>query len=202
MKVSTAAAIVAAVLLFAPQAAFATDQPPSAKAADSPSKGTIVLGMPLISTTRASVHETLKASNVPAKREDDRYWYDLYDASDVLDGADQLSMGYSLRDGRLGEVRYHFPAFMDPQKVRQIAEMVAEKYGKPNRSSGNVSLGEVEYVWTLPDGVVLTVSRGWPDTSVSLGYQVPAVFRQMTAEQAENDKAEKESAAKRQSKNF
>lgn len=165
-------------------------------------KATEVMGIRLSSAKREDVRVAMNATKTPVIREDSLYWYDLYQAAALLDGADQLAIGYSLADGRLGVLRYNFPAFMDTEKVRQVADMVVQKYGRPSRSSGDVNLGAVQYVWNLPDGIILTVARGWPDTSVSLVYEVPSVSKKIAAEMAENEKAEKKNSAKRQSKNF
>lgn len=202
MRLVTTAMLIVAGILCASPTPFAAEQTAGQKAAGGQTKGTAVLGVQLTTATRTDVRAALKSANVPATREADTYWYDLYDASSLLQGADELAVGYSLKSGQLGALQYHFPAQMDPQKVVQIAQMVAEKYGRPNRSSGNVDLGEVKYIWNLPDGVVLTVSRGWPDTSVFMIYEVPPVARKIDAEVAENKKIEQQNTAKRQSNNF
>ena len=193
--------VVLALSLVAP-ASFAADQTAIPRSGEVQTKATSVMGIQLTTATRSGARASLKAAGASATRENDAYWYDLYDASSLLEGADQLLVGYSINDGRLGVMQYRFPAFMQNEKVREIGEMVAAKYGPPAKTTGNVGLGPVKYQWNLPDGILLTVSRGWPDTSVLLAYEVPAVSRKMEAEQAENDKAEKANAAKRQSKNF
>lgn len=184
------------------QATLAADPAPTPKTGQSSAKSTQVLGFQLSTAMRENTRAALKTAGAKVSREDDRYWYDLYDASALLDGADVLSVGYSLKDGRLGVLQYSFPNRMDTEAVRKIGDMVATKYGPPGKSSGNIGLGKVTYVWTLQDGVTITVFRGWPDTSVLLTYEVPTVSRLMADEQADNEKAQKESAAKGQSKNF
>jgi hypothetical protein len=57
-------------------------------------------------------------------------------------------------------------------------------------------------VWNLSDGVKLAVSRGWPDTTVFMSYKVPHVYKQMQVELDENEKAQKQTAAKKQSNAF
>ncbi len=201
MKLFTAA-VAASTILLGAVAVDAADQTAPVSESHAQADVTEVLGIRLATASRDIARDALKSASVPAQREDNRYWYDLYDASGLLQGADSLALGYSMATGKLGRVSYTFPAFMDSGKVKEVGEMVATKYGRPNRASGNVGLGPVKYTWMLSDGVVLTVSRGWPDTSVEMAYEIPAVARQMQKEQAENDRAEKESAAKRQSHNF
>ena len=194
--------IMALTLSLGTPASFAADRTATSGSGEVQTRSTSVMGIQLGSATRAAARAALKAAGAPGTRENDAYWYDVYDASSLLEGADQLLVGYSITDGRLGMMQYRFPAFMQNEKVREIGEMVAAKYGPPAKTTGNVGLGPVKYQWNLPDGILLTVSRGWPDTTVLLAYEVPAVFRKMEAEQAENDRTEKASAAKRQSKNF
>jgi len=185
---------------------LATIPPLAVMAADAPATPAIaglqVLGIPLASATRDQVRASLRQQSVTATREDDRYWVDLYDAHSVLDGASVLQIGYVLKTGRLAYLQYNFPAFMDSGKVKLVAEMVTQKYGKPISARGRVDLGEVEYVWTLNGGIKLTVSRGWPDTSVSMTYRVAEPYRQMQAELDDNERAQRESNAKAQSHAF
>jgi len=164
--------------------------------------GIQVLGVTLNTATRNEARSTMKAQGAIAKREDDRYWYDLYDPSSLLQGASQLSVGYSIRTNKLAFVQYEFPAFMETEKVKEVGDMVAQKYGHPSSATGNIGLGPVEYDWNLNGGVKLTVSRDWPDTTVYMTYQIPAAFKQMQAEMAENNKEQKQQSAKKQSNAF
>lgn len=187
-------------------AIMATIPPLMANAADGPTKpassGIQVLGISITTATRDEARASLKQQAVPAKREDDRYWIDLYDARSVLDGASDLQVGYVMKTGRLAVLQYTFPAFMETGKVKEVAEMVTQKYGRPASSKGMVDLGPVEYVWNLSGGVRLSVSRGWPDTTVSMSYRITDAYRQMQAELAANERATTESTAKKQSHAF
>lgn len=193
MRLSLKAVAVAVTFLAAipPLAAKAADGPTAPAAA-----ALQVLGIPLATATRDQARASLKQQAVPATREDDRYWVDLYDAHSVLDGAADLQLGYVLKTGRLAYLQYTFPAFMDTAKVKAVASMVTEKYGKPASAKGMVDLGEVEYLWNLGNGVRLTVSRGWPNTSVSMTYRVADAYRQMQAELDDNERANNAGKAK------
>src|SRR5689334_10757536 len=133
-----------------------------------------------------------------ATRENDRYWADLYDSSRLLDGSRELSLVYT-DAGDFAAARYVFNSSLNVGQFTQVAELVASKYGAPNEKQGNPALGEVNYVWHLADGIVLSVSRGWPDTTTYLEYRYPENYAIMLREQQENDARKKLEQKQRQS---
>jgi len=160
---------------------------------------TLIFGEALNCTSKTNLRNALKNGGLVATREDNGYWYDIYDSTAALEGSSKLSVAYI--KGEFAKAYYQFNSSMDTGKVVEVRDMVASKYGKPTSSSGNPSLGEVTYTWKLKDGIKVEVTRGWPDTTVYLNYIHPANFAAMEAEQerqkqvAETEKRSKQSKA-------
>jgi hypothetical protein len=163
---------------------------------------TTILGVVLASAKRQDMRTAAKKEGVAPEREDDAYWYDIYSAKGLLDGAETLKMGYVAATGQLAIVQYEFPSFMDTGQVGRISSMVQTKYGAPNSKKGNIGLGNVVHTWKRPDGVVITVSRGWPSTTTFLIFTVPSAKKDMDAEIEANKKEEIEQQSKKNNKAF
>ena len=101
----------------------------------------------------------------------------------------------------LAEVFYRFPAKLNPQKVVEIMEMVAAKYGAPAQSQGNPTLGEVNYYWDV-GGIQIEVGRGWPSTTVYLTYVLPKFKEAMDKEMATIRERQKEKELQKSSNAF
>ena len=141
-----------------------------------------------------------KQAGAKATREEDGYWYDTYNSSELLEGTSELSIAYI--KVKFAKAVYKYNSMMDAHKVVEVRDMVVSKYGKPATSNGNPSLGPVSYTWKLKDGIQVKVSREWPDTTVYLTYTHPANFAAMEAEQARQKRAEEDEKRGKQSKAF
>jgi hypothetical protein len=160
-----------------------------------------IFGVHLKNATRANVRAAFKKTPLKAERESDQYWVDLYHSSKALEGSSQLAMGYT-RQGQFAYAEYTFPSRMDTQQVRKIADMVAAKYGKPDSSTGDVGLGEVEVTWQNDNDVTITVYRGWPDTTTYLRFSDADAEKQMNSEIEDTKNAQTREKAKSQSHAF
>ncbi|MDY7228361.1 hypothetical protein [Hyalangium rubrum] len=163
---------------------------------------TTVFGVALTSAKRQDIREAAKKEGATPEREDDKYWFDIYSAKDLLDGAEKLQVGYVAATGQLAVLEYVLPSFMDTEQVARISSMVQAKYGAPSSKKGNIGLGNVVHTWNRKDGVVITVSRGWPSTTTSLTFTVPAGKKAMDAEIAANEKAKVEQQSQKNSRAF
>jgi TPR repeat protein len=161
---------------------------------------TLIFGEALNCTSKKSLRQALKTGGLKVMREDDGYWYDNYDSSEALEGSSELSVAYI--NDKFARASYEFNASMDTGKVVEVRNMIASKYGKPSSSSGNTSVGEVRYIWKLKDGIKVEVSRGWPNTSVTLAYIHPVNFAAMEAEQKRQEQAEEAEKNGKQNKAF
>lgn len=155
----------------------------------------------LLLATRERFRKAIKKAGAPPLRENDRYWYDKYDSSHLLDGTDILYAGYVERTGKLAIVEYRFPTRMNTHKIVEVKDMLASKYGSPDTSSGNPDLGSVSFTWDQ-SLVKIVVKRGWPDTTVYLDYIVKDAKEKMDAEVAENERKQKQKKCKTQSSAF
>lgn len=161
---------------------------------------TLLFGEALNCTDKTAMRLAVKQAGAHVTREDDGYWYDLYDSSSLLDGTSELAIAYI--GEKFAKAYYKFDAMVDASKVVAVRNMVVSKYGKPATSEGNPSLGPVSYTWKLKDGIRLVVKRGWPDTTVYLEYIHLANYAAMEAEQERQKRVEEDGKRSKQSKAF
>jgi TPR repeat protein len=150
---------------------------------------------------RGQLRQAVRAVGGRSKREDNGFWYDLYDSSSLLDGSKELQLGFT-QDGEFAKAIYVFPSHLDRMQVRKVADMVVSKYGPPKSVRGNLELGEMSYTWLQPDGIELRVHRGWPDTTTFLEFTHPTNTLRMTAEIEGIKTQQQQDAAQRQSNAF
>lgn len=161
---------------------------------------TLLFGEALNCTDKTAMRLAGKQAGATATREDNGYWYDLYDSSALLDGTSELAIAYI--GEKFAKTYYKFDAMVDAHKVVEVRNMVVSKYGKPATSEGNPSLGPVSYTWKLKDGIRLVVKRDWPDTTVYLEYIHLANYAAMEAEQERQKRVEEDGKRSKQSKAF
>lgn len=148
---------------------------------------TFLFNEAVMCTDKNALRAAIQDGGAVVEREDDDYWYDIYDSSQVLEGTSKLSVSY-IKD-KFARAFYEYDSDMDTEKVVEVRDMVVSKYGKPATSSGNPAVGEVRYTWKLKDGIQLEVKRGWPDTTVYMTYTHPANFAALEAEQERQKRA-------------
>lgn len=91
---------------------------------------------------------------------------------------------------------------MDIGLVTRVAKLVSSKYGKADSQSGHSGLGPVTYKWRLPQGMLIEVSRGWPDTTTYMTFIDPINKARMDAEMAQAQARREQVRAKAQSQAF
>ena len=158
-------------------------------------------GVQLNGASREQIRQALRKQGVKALREDLAYWFDTYSAQGLLEGADELAMGY-LTSGRFAVATYTLPSFMDVQQASRVAEMVSSKYGRPTAVRGNYGIGPATATWSLGSSARVEVFREWPNTTTYLRLSDPAAMEQMRSEMEEDRKAQAAQKAKAQSKSF
>lgn len=161
---------------------------------------TLLFGEALNCIDKEALRNASKQAGAKVTREDNGYWYDLYDSSELLEGTSELSIAYM--NGKFAEAYYKYDSFVDRHKVLEVRDLVVSKYGKPASSEGNPSLGPVTYTWKLKDGIKVVVERAWPDTTVYLKYIHPANYAAMQAEIKRQANAEENDKRSKQSKAF
>jgi len=155
----------------------------------------------IMCANRDDMMAATKKAGASAKQEDKNKWGDYYYSSNVLKGSSELYVGYTV-DDYFAYAQYTFPSRMDSQQVVKIKNMVASKYGEPTYRNGNVGLGNVTYKWTLDDGIVLKVSRGWPNTTTYLRYTYSKNYKAMQDEMKRQRLAREKKEAQAQSNAF
>jgi hypothetical protein len=119
---------------------------------------------------RLDFRQAMKKQKLKVIREDDRYYADAYDSSELLEGSTELRVYFNERTNKLSSVEYMFPSSMDTSSVVGIKNQIQIKYGAPTQSYGNPKVGEVGYTWEAGDGAKIYVNRGWPNTTTFLIY--------------------------------
>lgn len=166
-------------------------------------RGSVELfGTLLKGATRDQLRTAFKAGGLQPERVDDSYWIDLYKANGVLDEASSFKAGYTQANNTFAFAQYTFNAFMDTALVTRVAKLVSSKYGKADWQSGTPRLGSVVYRWHLPQGMLIEVSRGWPDTTTYMTFTDPTNKRRLDAEIAQAQAERDQLRAKAQSKAF
>lgn len=111
-------------------------------------RGFELFGVSVHNAIRWEMREAVKEAGAKPVREKDQYWYDIYEADGMLEGASELSIGYTIPEGLFATLFYKFPSRMDKEKAIELKEMVASKYGPPDKQKGQERLGELSYTCT------------------------------------------------------
>ncbi len=114
-------------------------------------------------------------------------WGDSYLSANILKNSSKLYLLY-LRNA-FAKAVYTFPSNTDTAQISKIYSFVSSKYGKADSAVGNTSVGKVTYEWYLEDGIVLAVSRGWPNTTTYITYSYPEKKQAVMVEQEQQRKA-------------
>jgi len=139
---------------------------------------TKLFGVEIKCATRDVLRIAVKQAGAIIKHKDSGYFADTYHSEKLLKNSDSLILLYTDESpNRFAQAKYTFNSHLDAHQVVEVKEMVVSQYGVPDNATGNLSLGEVIYKWYLSDGIELTVSRGWPDTTTFLVYTYPTHYR-------------------------
>ena len=153
---------------------------------DVESAETVVLfGVPLSRVDRQLMRQRIEqAGGIPLTEKNDR-WYDVFEAGDLLAGADRLFVGYSLRNATPAELRYRLPGENTPGGVARVRDLLEEKYGAFQAGS---ELHEFEGVHARREvrGVTIELRRSWPDDALELRYVLPEELAYLREEQQQN----------------
>ncbi|MCP4474801.1 MAG: hypothetical protein GY821_09615 [Gammaproteobacteria bacterium] len=157
-------------------------------------------GLNIATASKTQVVQALTQQNF-AKIRESYYQCQSYQVNKKLLDADLLRVCYT-QAGKLALAEYRIPAFMNAQKVVDIANIVEDKYGKPSEIEGNAALGNFSAKWQFAKGNQLLVSRGWPDTTVYLDLYHLKNYRQYERERQAAQQAEVKSRSEKDAKGF
>ncbi|HCU67625.1 MAG TPA: hypothetical protein DF774_17900 [Rheinheimera sp.] len=157
---------------------------------------TELFGVLIKCANRDQLREAVKQAGLGVKRENKNYWTDVYLSDKALKGSSELEIIYTAKD-IFAKAQYTFPSHLDADQIVHVRDFVANKYGNPTTSTGNTTLGDASFEWRLVDGIILTVSRGWPDTTTYLSFTHPKNHKEARDEYEQHSK---EQAAKEYNK--
>lgn len=149
-----------------------------------PGDAITLFGAALPLATRNILQDRIKEAGAIPLSEDPEQWYDIYDAADLVKGADRLYVGYSIRNQKVGEVKYRFPNHNTPRGVAYIKELITKKYGKSALDGSQYEFTGIHGRWKI-DETFIEIKRGFPDNAVILRYIVPKELALMQHEQKE-----------------
>jgi hypothetical protein len=86
--------------------------------------------------------------------------------------------------------------------VAKVIAMVQSKYGARSSRTGNIAVGEVTATWDFPNGMVIHVSSGWPDTTTYIDYVDIAARKAMHAEMAAEKQRQAQQSTQSQNSAF
>lgn len=138
-------------------------------ARENPKKSEAVLfGQQLNNTTRTGMRDALRKIGAVARREDDKKICDIYNAANIVPGAQDMAICYG-PSGQLAFVKIDYAA-QDNNRANAILKMVESRFGKPTAGEG-----EDSRMWNL--GPVIVATQYAPThQQMSLMYMVPKVY--------------------------
>lgn len=138
-----------------------------------------LFGVPIFGAHRSEMRVAIEKYGINSVREENIYFADLYDPSNVFKGSDQLAIFYSKKTNLgsessteyLSRVNYRFKSENDISTIHKLQKMISSKYGTPTEKTITDDLTSVKFQWKM-DGVTIFLERGWPDTTTHLVYKV------------------------------
>lgn len=136
-------------------------------------------------TTREILREKIKEQKITAIDENINHWSDTYFTGAIIPGSSQLQITYS-REDLFVSAQYTFVGRNKPALISQVKNKLVEKHGPPTTQSGEEKEGPASFEWVLEDGIHLSVSRAWPDTTTFVLYTSPEKQRIQEAQQLQS----------------
>ena len=112
-------------------------------------------------------------------------WSDTYFTGAMIKGSSELTVSYT-RDDLFAQATYTFVGRNNPALIERIKNKLAERYGIPTSSEGNVLAGKASFQWILKDNIILNVYRHWPDTTTFVEYVQPENLARQKQQQKES----------------
>jgi hypothetical protein len=161
-----------------------------------------LFGATLKDAQRATLDKVLTKNGLSKQSSRTDKWSDVYDVNGKLKGASTLTVSYVSASKQFANAEYVFPSFMDTQLVARVISLVTQKYGNPTSMMGQIELGKVDAEWDVGNGMLVQVSRGWPETTVYLDYTNTDTNALMIAEQSATKSQAEAQSAKQQNDAF
>lgn len=137
---------------------------------------------------RELLRRAIATSGGKAQREDDRYWYDVYDSAGLLVDSVKLSVGFTTA-GDFATAEYDFGEGVGNDELDRTLELLMPKYGVPKVTK---TIEHNLAKWTLRDGIVIELER--TPSNMYLRYVHPKRFKlleqEMAAERGEKRRRE------------
>lgn len=131
---------------------------------------------------RDQLRQIIAKKNVKPLRVSDDYWADIYETREDRDGIYKISMLYSSEED-FAAVTYTFPsAATNIALAKRLDDQVRAKYGQPTSIKGGHTQVPLIVSWVLPEGMQISLTRGWPVTIIQLSLE-DSVIRAKTAQQ-------------------
>ncbi|MDH5231314.1 MAG: hypothetical protein OEY38_14725 [Gammaproteobacteria bacterium] len=141
-----------------------------------------ILSRPIV---RSNFRLLIRQYGVSPIQEDDRFWADEYDSSEILKDSTTLRVGYT-KSHELAVIEYIFPDLVSTQRTTDVIDRLERKYGIADSKKGLQSLGPLEYKWHR-GGIDIILARSWPITNVILAYRKPRIYGRLMQELNSND---------------
>ena len=127
---------------------------------------TKLFGMKLKCVNRDDFRVAIKSFEVLSTREDNKFFADIYNPSDLIEGAERLVVIYT-HDNMFAEAIYH----IDNAKKRSVIYDLTNKYGKPNDDFSWLE-------WITKDGFRIVLNAGYSGNEpIKLSYKHPLNYK-------------------------
>ena len=145
---------------------------------------------------REALRRAIVTSGGKAQREDDRYWYDVYDSKGLLVDSVKLNVGY-INAGDFAIAEYDFGEFVGDDVLERTIELLVPKYGAPKITK---TVQQNLAKWMLRDGILIELER--TPRNMYLRYVHPKRFKLLEQERAINNSEQRRREIAKQSRAF
>ena len=121
---------------------------------------------------REVLDQQIKAQNITAIQEKSNSRTDTFFTGAVIPGSSELEVTYTEKN-LFARAKYTFVGRDKPELIAHVKTHLSERYGEPHSQSGDINQGKASFQWLLDDGIELTVTRDWPDTTTFVTYTLP-----------------------------
>ncbi len=150
----------------------------------------------LRTATRDEIWEALAKIKIKIERQNKQYWSDIYNARDILDGASQLNISYTL-DNKFAIAKYTFTKQMSFAKLNNI---LTTKYGDATYKIDNHPPTSL-YTWSIKRGNDIEIKLTNSNV-LTLEYIHPYNYNRMLKSQEQQKKQKDIEKANKQSNAF
>lgn len=145
----------------------------------------VLFDSPVSITVRDDLRRAVRKQGAIALSEPEDGWFDTYDARQVWDLSDRLTIGYVLETSKVAMLQYRLPQADTPTRLASLRNVLKQRYGHATDRGDQLLIDGIYNEWQARDTRIV-LSRG-ENRSLFLSYFVEPTYAQMTAEQLRHE---------------